>query len=106
MYNSGDGGWFQVGGTSVSCPLWAGFLADVNQVRASNGFGALGYVNPFLYTVVYGPNGSHATYAKDFHDVTSGSNGWSAGKGWDVPTGIGTFIATPLAQELGSNKGA
>ena len=32
-------GWGTVGGTSVSCPLWAGFMADVNEVRAGNGLG-------------------------------------------------------------------
>jgi subtilase family serine protease len=106
VYNAGDGGWFVVGGTSVSCPLWAGFLADVNQVRASKGLFPVGFVNPFLYTKVYGPNGSSSLYSKDFHDITSGNDGWPAGKGWDAPTGIGSFIATPLAQTLGTNSKA
>jgi subtilase family serine protease len=106
VYNAQNGGWVTVGGTSVSCPLWAGFLADVNQVRASKGLFPVGFVNPFLYTKVYGPNGSSSLYSKDFHDITSGNDGWPAGKGWDAPTGIGSFIATPLAQTLGTNSKA
>jgi len=35
--------WGVVGGTSLSCPLWAGFMADVNQVRSSmSGFSPAG----------------------------------------------------------------
>jgi subtilase family serine protease len=100
------GGWCVVGGTSVACPLWAAFLADANQIRASNGYAAAGFVTRFLYKTVYGLNGGSSVYGKDFHDVTTGSNGYSAGKGWDVPTGLGTFIANTLANEIGSNSGA
>ena len=106
IYNAGDGGWIVVGGTSVACPLWAAFLADANQVRASNGYNALGDVVPFLYTNIYGVKGSGANYTSDFHDVKTGNNGWPAGKGWDVPTGIGTFKASNLVETLGTTSGA
>ncbi len=79
-------------------------MADVNQIRASHGFNAAGFVNPFLYTVVYGPSGSSKHYSSDFHDITSGNNGWPAGKGWDAVTGLGSFIVPALARTLGTNK--
>ena len=106
FYDSGiAGGWAVVGGTSVACPLWAGFMADVNQMRTTNGFVSAGMIQPFLYKVVYGASGGSSLYATDFHDVTTGSDGWPAGPGWDAPTGLGTFDANNLAQTLGSHAG-
>ncbi len=98
-----QGGWFVVGGTSLSSPLWCGFMADVNQIRAGNGFSAAGFINPFLYTSVYG---KASVYKSDFHDITTGNNGWPAGKGWDAVTGLGSFIAPKLAGTLGNSKNA
>jgi subtilase family serine protease len=106
VYNKGVGGWGLVGGTSLSCPLWAGFMADVNQIRSSNGFSPAGFVNPFLYTQVYGVNGGSSLYATSFHDITTGNNGWPAGTGWDADTGLGSFNAPGLANVLGSSSSA
>ena len=33
--NSGQPGWWEVGGTSVGAPSWSGILADVDQLRAA-----------------------------------------------------------------------
>jgi len=101
-----SGSWLVIGGTSLSCPLWAGFMADVNQIRTTNGFNAAGLIDKFLYKNVYGTSGSGANYHSDFHDVTTGSNGWPAGTGWDAATGLGSFIASSLAQTIGSNSAA
>jgi subtilase family serine protease len=98
-----SGVWEGLCGTSVATPLWAGFMADVNQIRANNGFSAAGFVNPFLYRVIY-PNST--LYANDFHDITSGNNGWSAMKGWDPVTGLGSFVASNLAGTLGDDQNA
>ena len=106
VYEKASGGWFVVGGTSVACPIWAAFLADVNSWRAANHFGGVGAVDPFLYTSIYGVSGGLANYTAAFHDVTTGSNGWSAGTGWDAATGIGSFIAYPLANLLANNAAA
>ena len=39
---SGLGSWGGYNGTSASSPLWAAFVADVNEARAANGLSALG----------------------------------------------------------------
>lgn len=98
-----DGSWGVIGGTSLATPLWAGFMADVNQIRASNDFTPAGFVNPFLYKTIYE---NSTLYSRDFHDITTGNNGWPAGVGWDPATGLGSFIAPNLAETLGDNSGA
>lgn len=86
-------GWFACSGTSLSTPLWAGFLAVGLQVR---GGGYFGNVAPLLYQIAQGPS-----YSTDFHDITTGSNGYySAGPGWDPVTGLGTPVANKLAPNL------
>lgn len=102
-----NGTWQVIGGTSLSTPLWAGFVADVNQIRSENKFHPLGFVNPFLYTVVYGANGTSPLYSENFHNITGGSNDpWVATTGWNPDTGLGSFIVPALAQTLGSNPNA
>jgi subtilase family serine protease len=86
-------GWFGCGGTSLSTPLWAGFLAIALQIR---GGGSFGNIDPLMYQVA-----SSSSYASTFHDITSGSNnGYSARMGWDEVTGWGTPIANVLAFTL------
>ena len=50
---------------------------------------------------LYGAYNS-TSYSTDFHDITSGYNGFSAGTGYDLVTGIGT----PMAQSIFSLLGA
>lgn len=86
-------GWFGCAGTSLSTPLWAGFLAVALQARGGSGFGNIG---PLIYQL-----GSGASYPTIFHDVTSGSNnGYSAGTGWDPVTGWGSPIANNFVSSL------
>jgi hypothetical protein len=78
-YNS-QSGWFTVGGTSVGAPNWAGiFAAGAGNATALQGAQA-----------IYG--GGYASYLKD---ITSGSNGYSAGTGYDLVTGLGSPINYP-----------
>ncbi|HYK93030.1 MAG TPA: S53 family peptidase [Thermoplasmata archaeon] len=106
VYEAASGGWFVVGGTSVACPIWAAYFADVNSWRATGALTALGNVVPFLYASVYGVNGGSIHYATTMHDVSSGSNGWAAAAGWDAATGIGSFRAYALASFLASSPTA
>ncbi len=83
-----DGQQSVIGGTSAVAPLWAGLLARINQALGKN----VGYLNPLLYT---------GAAESSFRDVTSGSNGdYSAGKGWDACTGLGTPDGAKLLSAL------
>jgi subtilase family serine protease len=92
-------GWYDIGGTSLSCPQWAGIVALADQVN----HGGLGLINPGLYKI-----GADATrYANDFYDVTAGNNqadpdipGYPATPGWDPVTGLGTPNAANLVPDL------
>ena len=86
------GGWFGCSGTSLSTPLWAGLLADALQLRGGRKFGNIG---PLLYQLAHS-----SAYSTDFHDITSGSNGYSATTGWDPVTGWGTPVAHKLVFDL------
>ncbi|HEY6337253.1 MAG TPA: S53 family serine peptidase [Candidatus Sulfotelmatobacter sp.] len=73
------------GGTSFAAPMWAGYLALANEQALLNGNPAIGFINPALYTI-----GAGSSYDSDFHDITTGSNGYSATTGYDLATGWGS----------------
>jgi subtilase family serine protease len=86
------------GGTSFAAPMWAGFIALVNQQRVANGKADIGFINPYIYA-----ENVTATYGTDFHDITSGKSGsYSAVTGYDLVTGWGSpkpaLITTLAAQ--------
>jgi kumamolisin len=83
------------GGTSFAAPMWAGYLALVNQQSVANGNKTLGFINPSLYTI-----GEGSSYDSDFHDITSGSNGDSATTGYDLATGWGSPNGSALLNAL------
>ncbi|WP_328648899.1 trypsin-like serine protease [Amycolatopsis sp. NBC_00348] len=91
-----NGGWQDVGGTSLSSPLWAGYVAMVNQKAKGQGKSTVGAMNPAIYAVA-----GSAQYASTFHDVTSGGNGtYNAGTGYDLCTGWGSPQGDNLADPL------
>jgi kumamolisin len=91
----------EYGGTSFAAPMWAGYLALVNQQAVANGNHTVGFINPSLYTIGEGSN-----YDTDFHDVTSGSNGYSATVGYDLATGWGSPNGSGLITALaGTSSG-
>jgi subtilase family serine protease len=85
----------EYGGTSFAAPMWAGYLALINQQAVANGNKTLGFINPSLYTI-----GEGSSYDSDFHDVTSGSNGFSATTGYDLATGWGSPNGSGLINAL------
>jgi len=90
-------GWFFCAGTSLSTPLWAGFLAIALQMRGGGEFGNIG---PKLYGIAHS-----GAYSTAFHDITIGSNnGYSVSLGWDPVTGWGSPIANVLAANLAQGK--
>ncbi len=90
VYNSPNGGWIVVGGTSAASPLTASIFAVV-------GLGGTAVDGSFV-----------AANAAKLNDVTSGTNGTcgnilcTATAGWDGPTGFGTPNAMAL---VGTSSG-
>lgn len=91
----------EFGGTSFAAPMWAGYLALVNEQAVSNGNPTLGFINPSLYTI-----GAGSSYTTDFHDITSGSNGFSATTGYDLATGWGSPNGSGLITSLAGTTSA
>ncbi|MGA2212720.1 MAG: protease pro-enzyme activation domain-containing protein [Bryobacteraceae bacterium] len=83
------------GGTSFAAPMWAGYLALVNQQAVADSKPTLGFINPALYDI-----GLSSSYDADFHDITSGSNGYSATTGYDLATGWGSPQGSGLVSAL------
>jgi tripeptidyl-peptidase-1 len=83
----------QLDGTSASTPTMAGIVALLNDHLISSGKPALGFLNPWLYSVGY----------QGFNDITSGSakgcdvDGFAAAPGWDPVTGFGTPVSLSYA---------
>ena len=92
-YNGGSQPWYKIGGTSFCSPAWAGLIAIANQGRVQLGLGTLD-----------GPNQTNSRLyslnSADYHDITTGSNGFSAGPGYDLVTGLGSPIANKLIPDL------
>lgn len=97
-----------VGGTSASSPSFAGIVSILGQYLAANGKVSkpgLGNINPALYNLAQNTTGV-------FHDISAGNNivpckagtkgcvngsfGYTAGPGYDLPTGLGSVDAYNL----------
>ena len=98
--NVNNTGWYDIGGTSLSCPQWAGLVAIAGQING----GSLGPINAALYKI--GANA--ARYANDFFDIATNNRnqadpsipGYPATTGWDPVTGLGTPNAANLLPDL------
>jgi subtilase family serine protease len=102
------GGWSGICGTSVATPLLAGLVALADQVAGHS----LGLLNPALYAM-------EAAHAKGIVDILAGNNtatftqggkqytvvGFSARKGYDLVSGIGTVNAAYFVPELAKRAG-
>ncbi len=74
------------GGTSFAAPMWAGYIALVNQQLVANGQPTIGFIDPTIYA-----QNVTSSYGADFHDITSGTSGsYSAVTGYDLVTGWGS----------------
>jgi hypothetical protein len=95
------GAWRGVGGTSLSTPLYAAFMALVNEQAANQGAPRIGFANPALYAA-----GRIGTCSSCYHDITVGSNfnaasptryqavpGFDLVTGWGSPQGVGLIDA-------------
>jgi len=86
----------EFGGTSFAAPMWAGYIALVNQQLAANGEPTIGFINPTIYS-----QSVTSSYGTEFHDITSGTSGsFSAVAGYDLVTGWGSPNGTGLINAL------
>jgi subtilase family serine protease len=95
--------WAPGGGTSLACPLFAGIVAIADQYAHTR----LGLINPALYQL-------EREHAPGIIDVTQGDNtvsftlngapvtveGYPAGPGYNLVTGVGTINAARFVPEL------
>jgi subtilase family serine protease len=83
VYDSDNGGWNAVGGTSLATPMWAGIVNRAGIFAASS--------NAEL-TEIY----NNMTADTDYKDIRAGFcgnyNEYSAVKGWDFCTGAGSPV--------------
>jgi subtilase family serine protease len=96
-YN-GESGWFDVGGTSGAAPAWAALVAIADQGLAIAGHGPLSTTELL--------NELYSLPSSDFHDVATGSNGYSATAGYDLVTGLGSPRANLLVAGLVGGAGS
>ncbi len=87
-----NGAGAQIGGTSLSAPIWAGFCALINEARQRANKPFLSFLNPLIYPLM----GTAC-----FRDITAGSNGaYTAGPGYDRVTGVGVPDVAELIKAL------
>jgi subtilase family serine protease len=101
-------GWYVVCGTSEASPLFAGIVALTDQVARHS----VGFINPALYAL-------SAERAPGLVDIIHGNNtvsftqngtlytvqGYSAGRGYDLASGVGTVNAALFVPELARAAG-
>lgn len=87
----------QIGGTSLSSPIFVGLWARLQSGHSNS----LGFPASHLYCAV-------KSTPSLVHDITSGNNGYGghgyhATTGWDYPTGWGSFIMSNLASYVSNH---
>jgi len=93
VFSGVNGGWWIVGGTSVSSPSLASILNKAGNFLGTvhiNPINGGAYFNTGEHQLLYSQLQTHVAYGVNFYDVTTGSNGSSATGGWDYCTGVGS----------------
>ena len=97
VYSRPNGGWIQIGGTSASAPIWAGFLSVMNAGLQYIGGQQLGFFNPtlynvsWLYSVLDGSNGNVGMF---------GTPGYNAGAIYNNCCGLGSLWGGGFAYNI------
>jgi subtilase family serine protease len=97
-FNPARAGWHIFGGTSEASPIFSGIVALADQAAGHR----LGNLDDALYELGVGKHAAH----NGIVDVTVGDNsfagvtGFSAGPGYDLSSGLGTFDAAKLIKAL------
>jgi Pro-kumamolisin, activation domain len=95
-----------IGGTSAAAPLWAAYIALVNELikQSDPGAGLAGFINPTLYDIGLTRGTAVDLYSACFNDIADGvsnADGWPGGltglsegftsvPGYDLCTGLGS----------------
>lgn len=101
MFYTSDGPG-QTGGTSAAAPVVAGIIALLNDARLKAGKPTMGFINPFLYSLKFGPlidvTAGKAIGCNGYNTQTGGLvlgggkipwASWNGTVGWDPATGMG-----------------
>lgn len=95
--------YYVVSGTSISAPVTAGLIAEMNAYRITEHLGNLGFLDPYIYflgTQQYGGS-INGPYRTPYFDVTAGHNKvYSALPGYDLVTGMGSINAYNFVTDL------
>jgi subtilase family serine protease len=86
------------GGTSLAAPCIAALISIANEGRAAAGLGTLS--GSSILSSIY------SLSASDYHDITTGNNGFAALVGYDLVTGMGTPIANKWVVDLSGYNSA
>ena len=83
-----------VGGTSLACPIFMGYLA---LLRATVTVTTVAYAPSFLYAI-------SNPYANGFRDITTGTNGYyAASTGFDQASGLGSINGQAMVRAWNTN---
>lgn len=92
-------------GTSCAAPLWAGFMALVNQNSLANGQGLGGFLNPTLYDIGLTRGTAVDLFSTCFNNIADGANnfdgfgpGFTSVPGYNLCTGWGSMTGALLSQ--------
>ena len=116
VYSKINGGWIQIGGTSLSAPLWGGYISILNAGSQYLFGKSIGFFNPTLYGIGFLLGigyGNPSNYLFPVPDGTNGNPGlfggtpgYPGGYGYNNCTGSGTIWGgTFAAQVLTAPKG-
>jgi hypothetical protein len=100
VYSSDSADFIGSTGTSLSAPAWAGLVALVNQGRAAAGESSLNSSGP--------TDAQQSLYMlpqSNYNVIAGGDNGYAAGGGYNLVTGLGTPVANLLVPDLVAYEG-
>ena len=100
--------WLIAGGTSAAAPMWAAYIALVNEKSLRDGNFNIGFLNPLLYQIFHTGEYIGHNLGNDFFGCIYGNNDtlgdgtqeYLCSLGYNMAAGIGTINALGLANDL------
>ncbi len=106
-FYGGSGQWNPICGTSLATPLFAGVVALADQYAGHGKPHGIGEINPAIYTIaarhergIVGIGAGNNTQTFDQHGKKYVVQGFTAGGGYNLVTGVGTVDAAYFVPEL------